>query len=86
MINASDDGPVYENPITQGQWILLEQLIDTSVFDEEQRAVWRRDIKDLDQDTVQEAINFLLNNQLNPVTHRASASQGEINRHLRKHI
>jgi len=80
MILANED---MESP-SNAQLDLIEQLLETSVFDVEQRDRFKRGLKWLALGEVQEVVTYLLDNQLNPITHRGNHSAGEANRHLRK--
>ena len=85
MITATDDGPEYtEGPVSEGQFQYVEALIQSSCLDLIQQASFTRGLADMDLSNVQEIIDYLLSNQLNPVTHRGNHSATEANRYLRK--
>lgn len=84
MIVAQDDGVNYEDHITASQYILIEQLLSTSVFDEEQRASFALGVDDITQDEVQTVIDYLYQNQLNPITHKGYYSQTEARKYIKK--
>jgi hypothetical protein len=63
----------------------LYTLLDNSTYDERYRGMLRQRIDAIvDQEKYNLALNDLLSNQLDPVTHGKAYSQGDIKKHIKK--
>ncbi len=70
--------------ISDAQANYIETLLNTSCLDQRQREDIELELTVMTNSRAQSVINYLKDNQLNPVTHRAAAGMKEINNHVKE--
>jgi recombination protein RecT len=71
---------------TDGQIDLIESLLRTSTLEERQRSAIELEVSVMNSQRASQVIEMLQKNQLDPVTQRGTASQGEINKHMKEKV